>query len=421
MAAAAQLCAQTQPLGQLTNITMSNSCTGMGWFTSAGFTTTCETADVVCPNTATAGFTFAYTSPQAVPNGVVIFFNGGDGTMPYGDATGTPAAPLTMAQLYFSAGYEVVQLAWNAAWQGTNQGQLGILYPGNIQAAACRPATFINWIYNNVYLPITQGIHGNPSAGMCAQGASAGSAQIAYSMAYYGAGAWLDNVELISGPVLSDIAQGCQNPAPPDITMCPNNGTQAQQWGCPAPNQGGASWTLSPTYLGAYANGVGNWTYDTSCASPNGTTQQSDLRWLAMSIVDQPGTSGGVTPTFSYPTTAMSGWICRSLKDQASAHTCQTDYGQNQNYCPNNSSSEGEIFYQLFTSINTPPHYALYPVDTCSGPEGVVDSMSNVPGFYYSSFAGTINGINAVSYDMVGYSNPPISIPKQCFHGPHKQ
>jgi hypothetical protein len=42
---------------------------------------------------------------------------------------------------------------------------------------------------------------------MCALGDSAGSAAIAYSLAYYGAGSYLDNVELLSGPVLSDIEQ----------------------------------------------------------------------------------------------------------------------------------------------------------------------------------------------------------------------
>jgi len=45
---------------------------------------------------------------------------------------------------------------------------------------------------------------------MCALGDSAGSAAVAYSLAYYNAGSYFDNVELLSGPVLSDIEQGCQ-------------------------------------------------------------------------------------------------------------------------------------------------------------------------------------------------------------------
>jgi hypothetical protein len=322
-------------IGQISNITPSNVCTGAGWFSSAGATTTCENAIVSCPNTINTGVNFAYTSPAGLVNGVVTFFNGGDGTAPAGDATGTPAAPLTMAQTYFNAGYEIVQVAWTAAWEGTDQGQSGQLFPGNIQAAACRPATFINWVYNNVYLPITQGTGGNPKAGMCAQGSSAGSAQIAYSMAYYGAYAWLDNVELISGPVLSDIEQGCEEPAPPSVTICPTG-----QWGCPPANQGGASWTLSPTYLGGYATAVQNWTYDLTCTSSSGTSQSSDLRWLNMSIVDQPSVSGGPTPTFTYPTTATSAWLCRSLQNQQSTQTCATDYGEYQDDCPNNSRVE---------------------------------------------------------------------------------
>jgi hypothetical protein len=411
------------PIGQISNITASNVCTGAGWFSAPGATTICENAIVSCPNTVNTGVNFAYTSPSGIPNGVITFFNGGDGTAPAGDATGTPAAPLTMAQTYFAAGYEIVQVAWTAAWEGTDQGQSGQLFPGNIQTAACRPATFINWVYNNVYLPITQqGSGGNPKAGMCAQGSSAGSAQIAYSLAYYGAYAWFDNVELISGPVLSDIDQGCEinssGQGAPSVTICP-----AGQWGCPQPNQGGASWMLSPTYLGGYATAVQNWTYDLTCASKSGTTQQSDLRWLNMSIVDQPPVSGGPTPTFTYPNTAMSAWLCRGLQNQQSTQICATEYGEYQDDCPNNSSPQGEIFYNQITSTNSPPHYNIYPVDLCSGPEGVSTPLSNVPGFYYSAFGGIINGTNAITDDMIGYNStsPPISIPAQCFHGQHTQ
>jgi hypothetical protein len=103
-----------------------------------------------------------------------------------------------MLQYYVQQGYEVVQVAWGGPWeqQDTNP---------NIQNAACRPATFLNYVYTNIFAPAIKG----PAAGFCAQGFSAGSAAIAYSMAYYGEAGQLDNVELISGPVLSDLKQGC--------------------------------------------------------------------------------------------------------------------------------------------------------------------------------------------------------------------
>ncbi len=66
---------------------------------------------------------------------------------------------------------------------------------------------------------------------MCAQGDSAGSAAVVYSMTYYGAASYLYNVELISGPVLSDIKQGCQEPAPNDpVTVCPAGQNGLSTW-----------------------------------------------------------------------------------------------------------------------------------------------------------------------------------------------
>jgi hypothetical protein len=341
-------------------------------------------------------------------NGLVVFFNGGDGTVPAGDSTGTPSNPLSMLTYYFTQGYEIVQLAWDTPWEETDNPGQTTPYPGNIQNAACRPATFLNYVYNTYYLPITRGTGGNPKAGMCAQGASAGSAQLAYSMAYYGAGSWLDNVELISGPVLSDINQGCEEPAAASVTVCP-----AGQWGCQL--GGGPSWTLSPTYVTPANTQVGKWTYDSSCTSPSGTTSSSDQAWLNQSIVDQStgGAGQGAVPTFTYPT-SISAWLCRSLYH--SVPNCNGG-GFNPDLCPNNSSTQGEIFYSQINSSNAPAHYDIYAVDTCDGPEQAGNFDSNVPGFYPTVFSGTISGFNAITYDMAGYA--PKGIPAQCTHVSH--
>jgi len=57
-------------------------------------------------------------------------------------------------------------------------------------------------------------------------------------------GNYLDAVELKSGPPLADIKQGCEEPAPVDVTICGQNNDQ--QIGC---ELGGSSpWMLSPTY-----------------------------------------------------------------------------------------------------------------------------------------------------------------------------
>ena len=58
---------------------------------------------------------------------------------------------------------------------------------------------------------------------MCAQGFSAGSGALGYALAWYGAATsaeyHLDKVALLSGPVFSDIEQGCEDPIPPPQTV----------------------------------------------------------------------------------------------------------------------------------------------------------------------------------------------------------
>lgn len=408
------------PIGTWTPPANSTNCSGTGWYsyTASNGTTyyvTCQSMTISCPNTAPISVTFGYLSPATIipgpVNGTVTFFNGGDGTSPEGAATGTPNAELNMANYYFGQGYEVVQLQWASPWQETDlPGQAGNPYPGNVQTAACRPATFLNYVYGNIYSLISTGSGGNPKAGMCAQGASAGSAQVAYSLAYYGAGSWLDNVELISGPVLADIEQGCEEPAPQNVTICPPG-----QLGCQL--GGGSDWSLAPTYLSGANTGVSQWTYAAGCGNAGVTSQTLDLAWQAQSIVDNGPASGGAAPTFYYPNTAISAWLCRGLQDQQS-NCSGSNYDAN--YCPNNSSPQGERFYTQITQANT--NYDVYAVDLCGGPEGAANTKSNVPGFYPAVFgngtSGTISGYNAITYDMAGYTSvtPPVNIPAQCKH-----
>jgi hypothetical protein len=168
------------------------------------------------------------------------------------------------------------------------------------------------------------------------------------------------------------------------------------QYGCQL-GSGGSSWTLSPSYVGVNGQ-VGLWTNDNSCRGSSITTSSSNAAWLAQSIVDQ---STGATPTFSYPDTAMSGWLCRSVA---------TGYG-----LPNNSSSQGQIFYANFTSSSHPLNYNVYAADNCQGAENV--GSGNVPGYQPGVFSGTIQGSNAVVDDMVG--NSTYSISAQCVRRTH--
>jgi hypothetical protein len=342
-----------------------------------------------CPNVQDLDFAFGYQTPSGTPKGVIVYFDGGDGTSPSGEAT-----EVDMLGYYVSQGYVAVQVAWGSPWQQVlNPWPISSTPQGNIQNAACRPATFLNYIYNTVYLPIAKNFS---NAGMCAQGFSAGSAAIGYSLAYYGAGSYLDNVELISGPVLSDIKQGCEVPGPPTlVTVCPSG-----QLGCQLGS--GTSWTLPATYVLNGATYLGNWTNDNSCVGSSATSSPSNARWLAQSIVDQ---NTGATPTFNYPSTAMGAWLCRSLQNQR-ADCSGSNY--NYNVCPNNSSTQGEIFYSQITSANAPPAYGIYAVDNCYGPEGAPQGNVGSP-------TGP-SGETKIEQDMAG---PPGVPPGQCFHRTH--
>jgi hypothetical protein len=323
-----------------------------------------------------------------------------------------------LADAYFKAGYEIVQIAWADDWETTQDPFSTIT--ANIQNAACRPATFFNWVYSNLFSSVYSA---NNRAGMCGLGDSAGSAAIAYSLAYYGAGAWFDNVELLSGPVLSDIKQGCgvgaglggNNP----VTVCglQNCGTAPNKYQCGCQlGAGGSTWTLGPEYLPGAISAVAGWTNDSSCANtyPTNTSGSSNAAWLAQSIVDQSsgGSGQGAIPTFSYPNTAMSGWLCRSVVNNSNPYyNCTTNGNANPNYCPNNSSSQGQLFYENFGPTNSPPHYDVYAVDNCTNAEAV--GAGNVPGYEPAVFSGTVTGLAAITDDMVGY---PPNISAECVY-----
>jgi hypothetical protein len=246
-----------------------------------------------CPNTAEATppatFTFIYgVATPTAPIGTIVFLSGGKGTTPSLDA-GTEE---TFAGDYYYQHYQVVQIAWHSDWEDNGLAAAA----KSIGSAACRPASFLSWVYNNLYLPIQAN---KAQAGMCAQGNSAGSGALAYTLAWYGGGSGtngnlLDKVTLLNGPVFSDIEKGCGvYEYIPSVTVCPSG-----QFGCNPANVP-SSWSLRPVYSDA-APGMQTWTGDSTCAGSNYTSTQSNENWKDMSIVDD-----GVNGQFSYPKTKM--------------------------------------------------------------------------------------------------------------------
>jgi hypothetical protein len=340
-----------------------------------------------CPNAANLNVTYSYDAPPS-PKGTIVFFAGGNGTADQGD--------ITDATYYFSQGYEVIQVEWADDWQLTtipaaSGGSDTTTYTANVELGACRNATLLNYIFTGGNTNLYSG------GGRCAEGSSAGSAAIAYALTFYGAGNYLDAVELISGPPLANIYQGCAEPPPtPSLQVCPTG-----QFGC---QLGGSSpWTLSPQYQvtsvdpGA-APGVRTWTGDNSCNQLGTTTSSaSNQAWLQESIVND----GTNNPVYSYPTTAMSGWLCASV-NQTGVMPCTGgiagDGGQGgvpQDSCPNNATSQAQYYYAKVASNNPQAAYNIYAVQNCKGPEGATDPNSNVPAL------NNLDGRDAVQQDMV--------------------
>ncbi|MGA8763753.1 MAG: hypothetical protein WB562_12880 [Candidatus Sulfotelmatobacter sp.] len=319
------------PLGSVTGIAALHPCP-MGYFPGAS----CFEATVSCPNTLDIRVTYGFINPEGVPRGMVVFFNGSGGTTPYGGSNRGRAYTETYAQ----AGFQIVQSAWETDWEDS-----GISSARSVKTAACRPATLLNYFHQILY---------EGDGGMCAQGASAGSAALAYILSWYGGSNYLDKVELLSGPVLSDIEQGCAMPKAGAVSVC-----SPGQFGCE-----GAPWVDKPQYVQGAQLAVSSWTGHT-CQPANQTLPATNASWKAMSIVD-----GSNAPDYSYPQTALAGWLCSNGL--------------------NNSAAEGQIFYQKFSSRAQTAEYSLNRVDGCGGSEGL-DVGTTTRGQ---------NGFTAISSDM---------------------
>lgn len=237
----------------------------------------CYTKTVKCPNTDDISVIYGYMGPtvRSTPFGTIVLFAGTGGTSPYMDGRAYYASQ-------YVGSYTIVQFEWGSAWEKASPSGA---YADSILAATCRPATLLKYFNDNGAIHQT-------STAMCAQGSSAGSAAIAYSMSWYGAGSYLKNVELQSGPVLSEIDQGCSTSAP-TLTLC--NGASFCTTATQTEAAGGA-WTNSALYTPNDQTAINGWTGLTGCGTSSGSGNLTT--WENMSIVD--GTYSGVTPVFSF-------------------------------------------------------------------------------------------------------------------------
>jgi hypothetical protein len=156
-----------------------------------------------CPGVAAALTVYiAAAVPSAPARGLAVFFSGDYGDA-WWDGGGAPAASFftTLSQ----AGIERVEVEWSSAWLHSSRGETA--GPARL---ACRPATVIKWIHDNLYAPLGVS-HPVGVCGFCITGNSGGASQIAYAVAFYGLGGIVDGMFPTSGPVHAALAKGCLN------------------------------------------------------------------------------------------------------------------------------------------------------------------------------------------------------------------
>jgi hypothetical protein len=350
---------------------------------------TCNAATLSgCSGTDNLQFVYGVENPSGTLNGTIVFFSG-DG----GDHAADGLDELTLIESYVAAGYQVVQVAWGAGTQGSDGQDWEITNtnggsnPASILNAACRPASFLNWVRNG-NSGTGGGIWGG-HGGMCAHGHSAGSGALAYALAWYDAGAssvawgqgYLDKAVFTSGPVFSDIQRGCEVPNGQSTTICQNS----NQLGC----VGWGSYTdsYSLEYTTGYKSEVNDWSGNASgvgtpsCANnATPTSAGQNANWLQQSILYNGGTQ---QPSFSYPKTAISAWLCASVKLGVQV---------------NNAAPEGQLYWAEFTQSSQIKALTVNAIIDCPNTEDVIGSGATIAD-------GSESGFNAILNDMTTLPN----------------
>jgi hypothetical protein len=161
---------------------------------------TCKHVTVrACPDIETEpiGATLATLEPTTTSRGTIMHFLGGGG---HGfENLGSDE--------YRAAGFTQVFVSWDPDLDWEQTAAHGIL------VAACRPATVMKWIFDNVHAA-------RRDLAFCGQGHSGGSGLLAYALAHYGMGDYLDHVNEHAGPPFARLDLGCNGDAPPTMDVC---------------------------------------------------------------------------------------------------------------------------------------------------------------------------------------------------------
>jgi len=156
---------------------------------------TCKSLTISCPNASNFRTLVKINYPVQPPIGTIIYLVGSGGNGFYDSWFGRNGATVVSSML--GAGYTAVQVNFEGSTLGWVDGKL--LYKG-VRADACRPATIADWVSRTINVP------GNA---YCGTGNSGGAGALSYSMAHFNGPTIFDFIELTSGPVFSDLLQGC--------------------------------------------------------------------------------------------------------------------------------------------------------------------------------------------------------------------
>jgi len=289
------------------------------------------------------------------------------------------------------------------AWEIANSGPNSTTKP-NILNAACRPATFLNYVR-------TSGLIWT----------SGGAGATAFALTWYNAGSILDKVLLENGPVFTDINRGCEVPNNQLTTVCApgtaQTGCNTATW--PSGNENVFDYSLE--YINAPhqddASSVNQWTGNAAanptqpCGGSNPTNLNYTTPWTNMSIYATGQVVSGYTPSFNYPSTAMSAWLCQSLSNPGAVF--------------NNSMAEGGLYYAQFTQQSQAANSLSVNGVVCPTTEDIEEGTTVYGGVSYNGQMCAIQGSqqtcnNAYGALEVDMARPSIqqaqTWPTACYH-----
>ncbi len=306
MVAAAHCQSNPLPLGTVTN----NGSVGCSGFPKNAV---CSQLLISCPNVAEATVTIGVVS-----GGAPIFLMNGSGWTLVGQAN--------YASRYIKDGYTVIQAKWAVPWQAP-----GVVYTGNLMNAACRPATLLNYVANG--LPVA------------VQAGSGGAGALGYALSWYGLASLVSVAEITSGPVYSNIEQGCEVPQAAAVEILPTDGSP---------------WSDQPYYSPGVPQTMTQYT-GYVCLPKNATSGTADQAWLNESI-----NALGAETSFS---TYLSLWLCASSQSV------------------NNSEGQGYLWISQITSP-----WQLTAMTGCSGSEDIDGALTPEGETGFNALVGDLEG-----------------------------